>query len=458
MAAPEAPRPPRLLLATLGVGIAIAVIFTGILVRFRAELHEEIRRTVVERDAAVLHPVARRQIAAVQSRGAAVVRPEELLVTVLQNAQQEGVLAVAVYDAQGGLIRALPASLLFAELSAPDYLALLTGDPISRYHPQFQLDRYFSGVDATSASAPVLEVLLPLDGPGGGARLGFAQYYLDARQLGRRLDAIEERLHRQTRATLLIGIGLIAAVLTVTYFGLLRAGRLVAERNARLARANLELTLAVKTSALGQLTSHLIHNLQGPVAGLRAVVATGGPAEAGWRSAAGYTERMQAMISEVVAMLSDSRNDTIYELNGRELAALIVERNSPAALTKGVRLAVENRMTDLIDGHRGSLLCLIASNLIQNAVAATGPGYRLVVELGSTPGGYVLTVADQGSGIPPRIRDRLFEPGATGSPQGTGLGLAISRLLARQAGGDIELVSTGSHGTIFRVTLLRPPS
>lgn len=458
MAAVPTPRLPRLLLATLGVGIVITGIFTVVLVRFRTELHDEIRRTVIDRDAAVLQLVAQRQIAAAPPRGAApAARPEELLVTILQNAQQEGVLAVAVYDAQGALIRALPASLLFAELTASDYIALLSGEPISRYHPQFALDRYFSGVDAASAQAPVLEVLLPLGGP-GGTRLGFAQYHLDARTLGRKLDALEDRLRRQTAVTLAVGVVLIAGVMAAAYLGLRRAGRQIAERNARLAHANFELTLAAKTSALGQLVSHLIHNLQGSVAGLRAVVATGTSAETGWRSAASYTERMQAMISEVVALLSDARNGTgaAYELDGRELSQVILERNSSEAKTRGVRLVVENRLAGTIDGYRGSLLCLIATNLVQNAIAATGAGYRLVVELTSDRNNFTLTVADQGEGIPEEIRGRLFEPGATGRAGGTGLGLAISRLLARQAGGDLDLVSTGSHGTIFRVRLPRP--
>jgi signal transduction histidine kinase len=44
----------------------------------------------------------------------------------------------------------------------------------------------------------------------------------------------------------------------------------------------------------------------------------------------------------------------------------------------------------------------------------------------------------------------------TGRPGGTGLGLAISRLLARQIGGELALVSTGPRGTVFRVQMARP--
>jgi signal transduction histidine kinase len=444
-------RPPKLLVATVGVGVVLAAIFTALLVQFRAELHEEIRRTIVGRDAAVLHSVARQQVSATMARSGIAPRTEDLLTAVLPSAQQEGMLAVAVYDAQGGLVRALPAALLFAEIAAADYVALLSGGPISRYHRSFPLDRYFAGVNPASATAPVLEVLLPLEGGVDGARLGYAQYYIDARALGRELDAIERRLRRQTTATLLGGMLLITLVLTGSYLGLRRGERLVAERNVRLARAHFELTLATKTSALGELTSHLIHGLQGPVAGLRAAVTRGTPAGTDWQTAAGYTEQMQTMISEIVGLLGDATAGVTYELDGQQLIVIIRERNSANALAKGVRLVVENRLACRIDSHRGSLLCLIANNLVQNAIAATHAGYRVVVELTSNEEQIILSVADQGEGIADSVRERLFEPGATGRIGGSGLGLAISRRLARQIGGDLELVSTGAHGTIFRV-------
>jgi signal transduction histidine kinase len=64
----------------------------------------------------------------------------------------------------------------------------------------------------------------------------------------------------------------------------------------------------------------------------------------------------------------------------------------------------------------------------------------------------VITVADEGHGIPPELREHLFEPGRTGR-NGSGLGLAISRLLARQIGATLVLESTGPEGTTFTVTL-----
>ena len=65
-----------------------------------------------------------------------------------------------------------------------------------------------------------------------------------------------------------------------------------------------------------------------------------------------------------------------------------------------------------------------------------------------------LEVADDGPGVPERVRPRLFQPfGGTASPGGVGLGLAVARDLARGHGGDLELLRTGPEGTAFRLTL-----
>jgi signal transduction histidine kinase len=235
-----------------------------------------------------------------------------------------------------------------------------------------------------------------------------------------------------------------------------RAQRTIAERNERLARTHFELTLAAKASALGQITSHLIHGLQGPVAGLRAVMSghpPSGDTAGGRQSAVDYTERLQALIAETVGLLGEAGTGTHYELTGRELVAIIGERNLAAARRREVTLRLGPGFDSSLDSHRGGVLCLIAANLVQNAVAASRSGGTVAVDLESTPPGVRLTVADAGEGIPPALQSRLFEPGQSGRPGGSGLGLAISRLLARQIGAELTLVHTGPDGTAFQVLL-----
>lgn len=449
-------RSTRLLPLAVLAGAVLVGIFTVMVWRYRTSLRAEIHRTIINRDAAVLHPVALRQLAQHEADSAAE-NVSDLLTAVLENAQQKNILGMVIFDAQGRTLRYSPASLLFAELPLVDYTLLLKAEPISRYHPAFPLERYFSGISPSPnrPATPVLEVLLPLHGSDPGKILGFAQYFIDARPLTHELTVIDQRMSRLTSATLSVGALLIAAVMTVAYFRLRRAQRLIAERNDRLIRANFELTLAAKASALGQITSHLMHGLQGSVAGLHAVVSGHEPGAAtpDWATAAGYTQRIQTMIQETVTLLGDSDTHTSYELTGHELATIVRHRNADAAAKKGVELIVRDDFPRSIDGHRGGLLCLVISNLVQNAITATASGRNVTVIFRHHGNEATVTVADEGHGFPKERLLHLFEPGHSSRPGSSGLGLAISQLLARQISASLTLDSTGPNGTRFRLTL-----
>ena len=450
-------RHPRLGLITAFAGTALLAIFVALLLRFRDELRADIRQKLIERDAAVLHPVALQQLAEREAAGRDPAnRPDALLAAVLGAARQRGIFAVAIFDADGNTLQALPEGQLFVELPPADFFQLLDGRPISRYHAAFALDLAFAGFSAGEKTAPVLEVLLPLHGRDAGRTLGFARYTIDARPLARELAAIDTRIDRQTAITLALGAALILGVVLSAAYALARAQRTIADRNARLTRSQFELTLSAQASALGQIASHLIHGLQGPVAGLRAVVTHregAGATAADWQSAADYTERLQTLIAETVGLLGDAGTGTVYELSGTELLAIIARRNEASARDHDVVLRVGPGFSGMIGSHRGGVLCLIATNLVQNAIAASRPGGAVVVALDQAAGAVTLTVGDAGAGIAPELLPRLFEPGQSGRPGGSGLGLAISRLLARQIGGELTLLKTGPAGTRFQLTV-----
>jgi signal transduction histidine kinase len=453
------PLNPRLALVTTVTGVLVVSILATVVIMFRAELRRDVRDKIVQRYAAVLYPMAEAQLreAEINPSNRAFVT-EMLLPVVLKSGEQEGMLGVVIFDVEGNMLQSQPTNLLVNGLAPDDYARLVGGQPVTRYHPEFALDRYFSGVtgDPANRITQVLEVLLPLRAGQTGEAVGFVQYFINAERLTQELNDIDSRVNRQSIGTLAIGSTLIAIVLIFAYRGLARAQRTIAERNERLTRANFELTLAAKTSALGVITSHLIHGLQGPVAGLRAMMAdraiddTTAP---DWQSAATYTERMQTMIHETVALLGDTTTQTSYELSGTELAATIRERNCAAAVAKGVALAVDQGFAETLDSHRGSLICLIATNLVQNAIEATDPGRHVEVSLTRDLDHVRLVVRDEGAGIPNSIRTHLFEPGRTGRAGGTGLGLSISQLLARQIGATLELVDSSPAGTTFRLTM-----
>lgn len=105
-------------------------------------------------------------------------------------------------------------------------------------------------------------------------------------------------------------------------------------------------------------------------------------------------------------------------------------------------------------------------NLVSNSLRCNTPGTMIRVSLRTDAHCARLRVADNGSGIPPAIRGRLFEPFTTGdgarSGGGSGLGLAITRRIVEAHQGSIRLLPqpAGEQGTTFEILLpriKRPP-
>lgn len=104
------------------------------------------------------------------------------------------------------------------------------------------------------------------------------------------------------------------------------------------------------------------------------------------------------------------------------------------------------------------MLRQVLVNLLENSALAIGdrPG-EVLIEVVPTPCEVRVDVADDGSGVDPAIRDRLFEPYVTTRPvgQGTGLGLAVSKKILLDHGGDLELIEDDRPGARFRLVLPR---
>lgn len=110
----------------------------------------------------------------------------------------------------------------------------------------------------------------------------------------------------------------------------------------------------------------------------------------------------------------------------------------------------------MLDGQR---LRQCLSNVLSNAVKYGGPGVLELQASLAAPDLLVIEVTDSGPGVPPALREQIFEPfrRGEGPKPGTGLGLAITRRIARRMGGDLEL-RPSARGARFRLTLAAPPA
>ena len=101
----------------------------------------------------------------------------------------------------------------------------------------------------------------------------------------------------------------------------------------------------------------------------------------------------------------------------------------------------------------------IAINLLSNAVKFTGEGGRISVRARDVGGALMLSIEDNGCGIPKEALGKLGRPFEQVQNQfsknhtGSGLGLAISRSLAELHGGALKIRSTAGVGTIVSVRI-----
>lgn len=113
-----------------------------------------------------------------------------------------------------------------------------------------------------------------------------------------------------------------------------------------------------------------------------------------------------------------------------------------------------------ISADSGSINQVVLNLLVNAQQALAGqPGERRITvctRLG--PREITLDVADNGPGVAPEQRPRLFQPFSSGKVNGFGLGLAMSANIMRGHRGSIALVDTGQPGATFRLTFPCPPS
>lgn len=149
-----------------------------------------------------------------------------------------------------------------------------------------------------------------------------------------------------------------------------------------------------------------------------------------------YPERIATLVERAVALVRTHPD--------AEGVTLVVEHGDPAETVATV------------DGKQ---IERAVSNLILNACQSArsmGSAARVVVTVETQDRHIVISVTDNGPGVPGRIRDRLFDPFVSeGKQKGTGLGLTLAHCVALEHGGQVVLVSSRPGETIFQMKLAR---
>ena len=172
--------------------------------------------------------------------------------------------------------------------------------------------------------------------------------------------------------------------------------------------------------------------------------------------------RLSRLIDDLLDLTKLEGNRMTFNLRETPLNALLeeaVSANMGYAQSHGVHLQFSTRVQTAhspIDAHR---LLQVLANLISNAIKHSPAGSTAEVRLVEDPKGWLIEVADQGPGIDPEFRQRMFEKfsQADGSDQrsisGTGLGLYISKMLVDRMGGALSAQSGAGKGSVLSILL-----
>ena len=171
--------------------------------------------------------------------------------------------------------------------------------------------------------------------------------------------------------------------------------------------------------------------------------------------------RLLRMVNEVLQLSENVAGETKLELSSVRLPQLLedsVEAHAPLLASRGLRASVslpEQPEPIEADAER---VAWVVNNLLSNAARYAPEGSTVRLSLRSVPGGVRLAVEDDGPGVPPAERERIFEKyarAANDKTTGTGLGLAISREYVAAHGGRIYVDPDYDRGARFVLELPR---
>lgn len=315
-----------------------------------------------------------------------------------------------------------------------------------------------------AAPGPRLRTYAPIMAESGDAPIGVLL-------LQQPVPELNQTVTRARLQGLLIG-GSSMGLLFLALLGIVRwADHLITTRTNELASANTQLRAA--ELARDELTNMIVHDLRNPlttvIMGLDWLQKMGDEPERQesrhrfLNNARAATDRLVTMINDLldVTRLEAGRlqphytpTDMMELLQGRAAAytPLVESEDKQIAVHANGRLPVVS--TDV------ALMERVLDNLIGNALKYTSPGGHITLSAQRQPAQILVSVADDGEGIPSTFQTRIFEKfvqvtNENGQPirKGTGLGLTFCRLVVEAHGGKIWVESRPQQGSTFYFTL-----
>ncbi len=447
----------------LGLLVALGVLATTLLLGLLL-VRGLVRQQISQRDAEALYATTlMEQLDLVEMNDGQIRSDEQIGFDAAVNASRlKGVIGIRFYNTKGGFTDSFPPTIQPQQLDrvAIQQVALLK--PHSRFRRATPLSDIFiylpQFTNKPAVFVPILEVTVPLHRSDSVTCVGSAQFIIEGESIAREYTRMDRRLSQFAVILFAMAGLLLMALLWPAFRRMERLNRELVVHSERLQRANEELALSARVSAVGAISAHLMHGLKNPLASLSHFVSRQNPnntsADSGaWQDALTASHRMQALVERTLEVLCDVRGEPTYELTVKELVDDIQKQVARVAILRKVELIANAPGDCTLSSRTANLLSLILVNLMENAIEATPLGGRVSLSVSKEDQRLRFRVRDTGAGFPEHLRAHLFLPCKSTRECGSGIGLAISKQIADYLEARLELEESTPQGCVWLLEL-----
>lgn len=227
------------------------------------------------------------------------------------------------------------------------------------------------------------------------------------------------------------------------------AGRMRVELEAR----ERESQRSARLTAMGELAAHVAHEIRNPLNTIHLTAqqlsrdeSLGSDVRLAAEDMRAESGRIEGIVQQFLEVARPRRPQLqLVDLGQTALSAGRAAR--PAFDAAGITLEVTSSpVTASVDAD---MVGEILDNLLRNAREASPRGARVTLGTARRDGQAILFVEDEGPGVPPEVRERIFDLYYTTKPDGTGLGLSLVSQMAMAMGGGVRLEDRPGGGARF---------
>lgn len=239
----------------------------------------------------------------------------------------------------------------------------------------------------------------------------------------------------------------------------------VEERTRALQAAQNQLIQVDRLASIGRLAAGIAHEINNPLMpikfNLESIIEdaeANQPADADLLSVTlKSVERIQDLVKRLLRFNEGHRGEHDYSqpVDIREVCQNVVDLTRKTFEQTNKRIELEINKSMMIHGNRDALTQVFI-NLALNACESMQERGVLTIAAKKTGKEYEVSLSDTGSGIPPELLDKIFDPFVTTKTSGSGLGLFVTYGIVEAHQGRIQVDSKLGKGTTFRLSFPIP--